>query len=49
MNNNDIKILEKYAHAIFGCDWDDLDDKEQLMLIYHIRECEPEFENHFGV
>lgn len=49
MNKNDIKILNNYAQAIFGCDWDDLSDKEQAMLKAHVREREPEFENHFGV
>ena len=49
MNSNDICILEKYAQAIFGCGWDDLEDREQTMLIYHVREREPEFENHRGV
>ena len=49
MNKKDIKLLEKYAQVIFGCDWDDLDDKEQTMLKAHVREREPEFENHFGV
>ena len=49
MNKHDIQILNRYANAIFGCDWDNLDDKEQTMLIYHVREREPEFENHRGV
>ena len=49
MNKKDMYILEKYAQAIFGCNWDDLDDKEQTMLIYHVREREPEFQNHAGI
>ena len=49
MSKNDMKLLEKYAQAIFGCDWNDLSDDEQRMLKAHVREREPEFENHFGV
>ena len=49
MNKKDIRILEKYAQAIYGCQWDDLEDKEQTMLIYYVREHEPGFENHYGL
>ena len=49
MNKNDMKLLEKYANEIFGCNWDDLSDDEQRMLIAHVREREYEFENHYGI
>lgn len=48
MNRNDRAILERYAQAIFGCSFDDLSDKEERMLIAHVREREPEFGNHIS-
>jgi len=49
MNENDKKIMEKYAQAIFGCGADDLSEKEERMLIYHILEHNPDFLNHYGI
>ena len=34
------ELLDKYAQTIFGCDYDDLEDKEQTMLKYYIAERE---------
>lgn len=49
MNEKDHKLLEKYSQAIFGCSYDDLSDKEEKMLYYHVLEREPSFLNHRGV
>ena len=49
LNKNDLKILEQYSQAIYGCGWNDLDNKEQTMLIGYCQERCPEFMYHFGV
>lgn len=49
MNEKDEKIMEKYAQAIYGCSADDLSEKEERMLIYHIMERDPYFLNHYGI
>lgn len=49
MNKNDIRLLEKYANVIFDCNWDDLSDNEQKMLIAHVCEHNNDFENHYGI
>lgn len=46
MNKRDLELLELYSNAIFGCSFNDLSDTEERMLIAHVREREPEFENH---
>lgn len=49
MNEHDKKLMEKYAQAIFCCSIDDLSDKEERMLMYHVMEHEPSFMNHRGI
>ena len=49
MNEKDKRLMEKYSQAIFGCSVDDLSEKEEKMLMYHIMEHEPSFMNHPGL
>ena len=49
MNEKDRKMLEKYAQVMFGCDFDDLSDQEETLLIAYVRAREPDFENHRGI
>lgn len=46
MNKHDYELLELYSKAIYGCPFKDLSEAEERMLIAHVREREPEFENH---
>lgn len=44
-NDEDMRILNKYAHAIFGREFDDLPDRQQKMLIAHARDREIDFQD----
>ena len=49
MDKKDRELLEKYAKEVFGCNFDDLEDREEKLLIAYVRSKEPEFENHRGI
>ena len=34
------ELLDRYAQAIFGCNYEDLEDREKMMLKYYIEERE---------
>ena len=34
------ELLDRYAQAIFGCNYEDLEDREKMMLKYYIAEKE---------
>lgn len=45
----EMELLNRYANVIFGCSFDDLSDNEQIMLIAHVRDREPDFQNRRGL
>lgn len=49
LTSSELKTLELYARTIFGCHWDDLEYKEQLMLIGYVRDKNPTFLRRPGV
>lgn len=42
-------ILDKYSERIFGCKYDDLSQNEQKLLVAHVRDREPDFQNRRGL
>lgn len=48
MNTKDKMTMQKWAQTIYGCNADDLSDKEEKMLMYHIMDREPGFLAHRG-
>ena len=49
MNAKDKKIMQTWAEAIYGCNAEDLSDKEEKMLMYHLMETHPKFMAHSGI
>ena len=49
MRDCDKELLEHYTQTIYGCSFDDLSEKEEKMLIAHVRDREPDFENCRGI
>ena len=45
----EMEILDKYATVIFGCRYNDLSDNEQKLLVAHVRDREPDFQNRRGL
>lgn len=45
----DRDILNVYANEIYGCDVEDLSDKELIMLKNYVRQHNDEFEYHRGL
>ena len=43
------KLLDKYADMIFGCKYDDLSDNDLKLLVAHVRDREPDFQNRRGL
>lgn len=41
--------LERYSKAIFGCEYDDLSDNKQKLLVAHVRDREPDFQRRKGM
>ena len=44
---NEKKKADIWANAIFGCDYDDLEDDRQIMLVYTIKEKDPFFRPYY--
>ena len=49
MNAKDKRIMQTWAETIYGCNAEDLSDKEEKMLVYHIMERNSNFLAHSGV
>lgn len=45
----EMELLNKYSATIFGCSFDDLNNNEQTLLIAHVRDREPDFQNRRGL
>ena len=46
---SEMKTLDKYADMIFGCKYNDLSNNEQKLLVAHVRDREPDFQERRGV
>ena len=46
---DEMDTLDKYSNAIFGCSYNDLSDNEQKLLVAHVRDREPDFQNRRGL
>ena len=46
---SDMETLNRYAEAVFGCKYDDLSSNEQKLLVAHVRDREPDFQNRRGL
>lgn len=43
------ETLNRYAKIVFGCKYDDISDNEQKLLVAHVRDREPGFQNRKGL